>query len=63
VGEGLVVGEVVDGDHLDVGAGGLDGAEEVAADAAKSIDANADCHVISAFRGGRVCRVSRGEFQ
>ena len=44
VGEGLVVGQVVDADDLDVGARRESGAEEVAADAAEAVDANADGH-------------------
>ena len=39
-----VVGEVVDADDLDVGAGGAHGAEEVAADAAEAVDAYANGH-------------------
>ncbi len=42
--EGLVVGEVVDSDDLDVCAGGLHSAEEVAADAAEAVDADAYGH-------------------
>jgi hypothetical protein len=42
VGKGLVVGEVVDGDNLDVLA--LGGPEEVAADATEAVDADADGH-------------------
>ena len=44
VGERLRVGEVVDGDEVDVGAGRLGGAEEVAADAAEAVDADAYGH-------------------
>ena len=44
VGQRLVVAEVVGGDDLDVGAGGDDGAEEVAADAAEAVDAYANGH-------------------
>ncbi len=40
----LVVGEVVDGDDLDVCARGHDGPEEVAADAAEAVDADANGH-------------------
>ena len=42
--EHRVVGQVVDADDLDVGARGADGAEEVAADAAESVDTYADSH-------------------
>jgi hypothetical protein len=41
---GLEVTEVVGGDDLDVGAGRLHGAEEVAADPAESVDAHAYSH-------------------
>ena len=44
VGQGLVVGEVVDPHDLDVGAGRTHGAEEVAADAAEAIDAYTNSH-------------------
>ena len=44
VGERLVVRQVVDGDDLDVCAGGTSRAEEVTADTAKSIDAYAYGH-------------------
>ena len=44
VGQRLVVGQVVDADDLDVGARRDDGAEEVAADAAEAVDADADGH-------------------
>ena len=44
VGQSRVVGEVVHRHDLDVCARGLDGSEEVAADAAKAIDTNADGH-------------------
>src|SRR5690349_12101679 len=37
--------EIVDADHLDIRAAGLgDGAQHVAADAAKSVDRDANCH-------------------
>ena len=44
VGERLVVGDVVDGDELDVGAGLVRGAEDVAADAAEAVDPDAYWH-------------------
>ena len=44
VGQGLGVGEVVDGDDLEVSALILESAEEVAANAAESIDTNLDGH-------------------
>src|SRR5690606_5130098 len=37
-----VVGQIVDGDDLDIGAGGTHGAEEVAADPAESVDTYAN---------------------
>ncbi len=50
VGEGLVVHEVVRGHDLDVGSGRHDGAEEVAADAAKAVDTNANGHCCAPLR-------------
>ena len=50
VGEGLVVHEVVGGHDLDVGSGRHDGAEEVAADAAKAVDTNANGHCCAPLR-------------
>src|SRR5690606_5576479 len=44
VGEGGVVGEVVDGDDLDLAAGGLGRAPEVAADAPETVHAYTDGH-------------------
>ena len=44
VGERLRIGEVVDGDDVDVGARGLRGADDVAADAAEAVDADAYGH-------------------
>ena len=42
---GLDRAEIVDGDDVDVlAAGFVDGAQDVAADAAKSVDGNSDCH-------------------
>ena len=39
--------EVVDGDHLDVAAAGFgDGPQHVAADAAKPVDCDPDCHIV-----------------
>ncbi len=38
--------EIVDGNHFDIGAAGLDdGAQDVAADAAKTVDGDANCHL------------------
>src|SRR5450759_4185307 len=48
--ESLRVRQVVDADDLDVGAGGLHGTVEVAADAAKAIDSNANSHVLALLR-------------
>ena len=42
--ERRIVGEVVDGDPLDVGLGRLSGAEHVAADAAEAVDSNTYGH-------------------
>jgi len=48
MGVGLDRAEVVDADDLDVLAAGLgDGPQDVAADAAKTVDSDADCHVSS----------------
>ena len=44
VGQGRVVGQVVDPDDLDVGAGGTNGAEEVAADPAEAVDTYTNGH-------------------
>ena len=47
MGVGLDRAEVVDGDDLDVVAAGLvDGAQDVAANAAKSVDRDPDCHIV-----------------
>ena len=43
--EGFAVGEVVDGDDLQVAALGESGAEVVAADAAEAVDSDPDGHV------------------
>ena len=51
VGQGGVVGEVVDADDLDVGARRGGGAEEVAADAAEAVDPYADSHWFQTFPG------------
>jgi hypothetical protein len=48
--QGGVVGQVVERDELDVGAGRLGGAEDVAADAAEAVDAYADGHVAVLLR-------------
>ncbi|MHC2730800.1 hypothetical protein ACVIEO_004309 [Rhizobium leguminosarum] len=48
VGVGFNRAEIVDGDDFDVGAAGFDdGAKDVAADAAETVDGNLDCHVHS----------------
>ena len=48
VGVGLDRSEVVDADHLDILAAGLgDSAQHVAADAAKPVDCDPDCHACS----------------
>src|SRR3954467_12660745 len=48
MGIGLDRAEVVDADYLDVLAAGLgDGPQDVTADAAKTVDSDADCHVSS----------------
>ena len=43
------VAEVVDGDEVDVGTGGLGGPEEVAADPAEAVDSNTDGHQWGSF--------------
>ncbi|GMA85014.1 hypothetical protein GCM10025868_02640 [Angustibacter aerolatus] len=50
VGRGRVVGEVVGGDHLEVGAGRERGAEEVATDAAEAVDADANSHAGASWK-------------
>ena len=44
VGKGLVVSEVVDGNHLEVSAGCNERAEVVASNAAEAVDSNLDGH-------------------
>ncbi len=45
MGIGLDRAEIVDADHFDILAAGLgDGAQHVAADAAKPVDRDPDCH-------------------
>ena len=58
VSEGLVVGEVVNGDDLDVRALLESSAEEVAADAAEAVDANAGGHYVPPARAPRGARYS-----
>ena len=60
MGVGLDRAEVVDPDHFDVLAAGFgDGAKHIAADAAKPVDCDPDCHLCFSFndlchpRGGR----------
>ena len=51
MGVGLDRAEIVDADHLDIRAAGLgDGPQDVAANAAKSVDRDPDCHSISPQR-------------
>ena len=46
VGIGLDRAEIVDGHDLDIGTAGFDdGAQDIAADAAKTVDGDADCHI------------------
>ena len=48
MGVGLDRAEIVDADHLDILAAGLgDGAQYIAADAAKPVDRDPDCHLLS----------------
>ena len=48
VGIGFDRAEIVDGNDFDVGAAGFDdSAEDIAADAAETVDGNLDCHVHS----------------
>jgi len=57
---GLDWAEVVDGDDLDVVAIGLvNGPQHVAADAAKSVDRDSDCHSISPQRFENLSRLRR----
>ena len=50
---GLDRAEIVDGDDLDVlAAGFVDGAQDVAADAAKSVDGNSDGHASFSLKAG-----------
>ncbi len=46
MGEGLVVGQVVDGDDVEVGVGLIRGPEEVPADPPEAVDADLDCHFV-----------------
>jgi hypothetical protein len=51
MGVGLDRAEIVDADHLDIPAAGLgDSAEHIAADPAKSVDRDPDCHSTSPQR-------------
>jgi hypothetical protein len=48
MGVGLDRAEIVDADHLDIVAAGLgNGAQHIAANAAKSVDRDPDCHLLS----------------
>src|SRR4029453_14668981 len=58
VGQRGVVREVVDADDLDVGAGGLYGAVEVAAEGGEAIDPNANSHLCVPSRVD-ACRARR----
>ena len=56
---GLDRAEVVDADNLDVLAAGLgDSPQDVAADAAKTVNTDADCHVFVSFNDRSMTRVS-----
>src|SRR5690606_13271907 len=59
VGEGLVVGEVVDADDLDVRPRAEHGPEKAAADATEAVDSDADGHYVLLQCAGRrtQCRV------
>ena len=47
MGVGLDRAEIVDADHFDVVAAGFgDGAQDIAADAAKPVDRDPDCHIV-----------------
>jgi hypothetical protein len=50
--------QIVDGDHLDIGAAGFDdGAQDIASDAAEAVDGDFDGHGEGPFYGLRsVCR-------
>src|SRR5207247_4401033 len=55
MGVGLDRAEIVDADHLDILAAGFrDGPQDIAADAAKSVDRYPDCH--ARFSSNRRCR-------
>ena len=55
MGIGLDRSEIVDADHLDILAAGLgDGPQDVAADAAKPVDCDPDCHAVSPLIAGAV---------
>jgi hypothetical protein len=59
---GLDRAEVVDGDDFDVGAAGFDdGAEHVAADAAKTVDGNFHSHFGSLPMDNLFAKSGRGE--
>src|SRR5262249_50721867 len=66
MGVGLDRAEIVDADDFDILAAGLgDGPQDVAADAAKPVDCDADCHLLSPLkdtssRKRRVRRPPRG---
>jgi hypothetical protein len=56
MGVGLDRAEIVDGDDFDIGAAGLDDrAQDVAADAAETVDRNLDCHTqFSPYKSSRM---------
>ncbi len=61
MGVGLDRAEIVDADHLDILAAGLgDGAQHIAADAAKPIDRDPDCHACLSFND--FCQPRSGHF-
>ena len=50
IGQRLVVGQVIDGDDFEIVRVALpDGAEDLATDAAETVDSNSDLHFISSF--------------
>ena len=59
MGVGLDRAEVVDADDLDVLAAGLgDSPQDVAADAAKTVNSDADCHVSSPYDRSMTCSIT-----
>lgn len=60
MGEGLVVGQIVDADNLYVGTGGGERPEVVATDPAESVDTNLHRHVMVPLRWFAALRSRQG---